>query len=447
MNVIAKARIKLLQKQPFFGRLALLLDVRRADYIPTLCTDGEKLLYNEDYVKGLNEEQRQSVVLHEVLHVALGHLWRRGDRLPHIWNLAADYVVNDLLVKNSLPVPQGGLYSQEYAGMNAEMVYEKLKKNAKTLACGFHMQIDMNGGGQGDQEGEEGEEEDKKKGKGGGGKGKDQKDDKKKKGKGGQGDDQQDDQQDQDDKGKGKGKGKDQKPNGCPVCQSHGMWDKLKTNPKKAKKIQQKFEGTMEQIARDKGSVPAGFERIIEALKPQEDWRKILMNYLSSSKNDYDFMRRDRRTLDWDFYLPDLRDETTLDNLVVAIDTSGSIGVEELNVFVSEIKEILNLFPKTKGWLIDCDAEVHQCIEIEKAKEPTLKFYGGGGTSHKPVFKEIKDKNLKPKVLLAFTDLYTDFPSTKPDYPVLWLATPGSGKMNVPFGRVIELKEHLQKRR
>lgn len=434
MNVIAKARIKLLQKQPFFGRLALLLDVRKADDIPTLCTDGEHLLYNEDFVKGLNDEQRQSVVLHEVLHVALGHLWRRGDRLPHIWNLAADYVVNDLLVKNDLPVPQGGLYSQEYAGMNAEMVYEKLKKNAKTLDCGFHVQLDMGKGGQGqDQEGDgEGEEkDDKKKGKG-------------------QGDgDQEQDGKDQKKQGKGKGKGKgkqDQKPNGCPVCQAHGMWDKVKNNPKKAKKIQQKFEGTMEQIARDRGKVPAGFERIIEALKPQEDWRKILMNYLSSSKSDYDFMRRDRRTLDWDFYLPDLQDETKLDNLVVAIDTSGSIGVDELNVFVSEIKEILNLFPRTKGWLIDCDAQVHQCIEIEKAKEPTLKFYGGGGTSHVPVFKEITDKKLKPKVLLAFTDLYTEFPRTKPDYPVLWLATPGSGKMNVPWGRVIELKERLQKR-
>lgn len=427
MNLVVKTRIKLLQKQPFFGRLALLLTIEEADYIPTLCTDGETLFYNMDFVKSLDDQMRIAAVLHEVLHCALGHLWRRGNRNQHLWNYATDYAVNSLLIRNSLPIPTGGLYNANYVDMSAEQIYEKIKKTAKNLDCGFHMQVDLN-----DQKNQQGD-------------GDDESDDQKKQKGGAGGSKPQDDDQDGGDKkkkGKGGGNGKDPKKQpGCDVCKAHQMWDKMKANPKKAKKVQRRFEATMEQIARERGKVPAGFERIIEQLKPQEDWRKILMNYLSTSKNDYNFMRRDRRTLDWDFYMPDLMDEEKLEDIVVAVDTSGSIGQAELSAFISEVRSILKLFPHTKGWLIDCDAEVNQFIEIDKAAAPTMRFYGGGGTSHVPVFKEITKRNVRPKVLLAFTDMYTEFPSTHPNYPVLWLATPGTGNMPAPFGRVIELKK------
>lgn len=423
MNLLVKTRIKLLQKQPFFGRLALLLTIEEASYIPTLCTDGETLYYNMDYFKKLDEQMRMAAVLHEILHCALGHLWRKGSRNEHLWNYATDYAVNALLIKNNLPIPTGGLFNANYDGMSAEQIYDKLKKTAKNLDCGFHVSVDLSGdSGDDEQDGDgQGDQDESKDGEGDG----DGKENKKKS------------------KGKGKDKQDPKKQPGCDVCKAHQMWRKVKAKTKKAKRIQRRFEATMEQIARERGTVPAGFERIIEQLKPREDWRKILMNYLSSSKNDYNFMRRDRRTLDWDFYMPDLQDEEKLEDIVVAVDTSGSIGQAELSAFIAEVRSILKLFPRTKGWLIDCDAAVNQFIAIEEAAAPTMRFRGGGGTSHVPVFQEITKRNVHPKVLLAFTDMYTEFPSTHPDYPVLWLATPGSGGVSAPFGRVIELKKRF----
>jgi predicted metal-dependent peptidase len=426
MNLVVKSRIKLLQQQPFFGRLALLLTINETERIPTLCTDGEVLHYNKEYVKSLDEPQRMAAVLHEVLHVALGHLWRRGGRYPHLWNYATDYVINGLLVRNKLSLPTGGLHNAKYDGMNAEQVYDILKKSAKEMDCGFHMQIDLDSQDDGDDQKGQGDGDTQDQDENGEGQGEGKPSDKK-------------------EPSKGKGKQKSDQP-GCDVCKAHQMWDKVKANPKKAKAIERRFEATMEDIVRTRGTAPAGFESIVEALKPKEDWKKILMSYLSSSKSDYDMMRRDRRTLDWDFYFPDLQDEQKLENIVVAVDTSGSISDEELGIFLGEMKEILRLYPHTKGWLIECDAQVHQCIDLNEAKKPKIQFYGRGGTSHLPVFAEVEKKELKPKVLIAFTDLYTDFPQRHPNYPVLWLATPGSREDNVPFGRVIHMKERLNER-
>lgn len=398
MDDLIRARIELLKVNPFYGRLALMLELQEDNNLPTAATDGEYLYYNKQFIKDMDSATRQAVILHEMLHVALGHIWRKDDRIHHVWNIATDYAVNLMISRDGFTIPKGWMYDQKYIDMGAEMIYDKIKKNFKQMSmCGMG-----NGkGGSGKQ---------KKDGKGkGGGKGKDG----------------------QNGEGGGQGDGK------CPCGSSHKFWEKARTS-KVAKRIRAKWEGAISDAAKKtRGTVPAEFERMMKEMQPKENWKRILMSYLSVSTSDFDFLRRDRRTLDTPFYIPDLKSEEKLDNIVCVIDTSGSIGEDQLNRFLAEIKSILKLFPNTKGWFINCDAEIHDSIPLDEVKK--LKhFAGGGGTDHSPVFREIDRKHLNPKVVICFTDLYTDFPDKKPNYPVLWLVTP-DGSDKVPFGRIIKL--------
>lgn len=120
------------------------------------------------------------------------------------------------------------------------------------------------------------------------------------------------------------------------------------------------------------------------------------------------------------------------------VDTSGSIDDKTMNKFMTEVKSIVRTFPKVKGWFMSCDCTVSQFEELEKVAK-LKSTYGYGGTSHIPVFEEIKKRKIIPKVVVCFTDLYTEFPRKKPDYPVLWLLTPDGNDQKPPFGRVIKM--------
>ena len=102
---ISKARIQLLLTQPFFGSLLLYLEpvMRKPEEmtIPTMATDGTHLFYCEDFVMSLPGDQLQTVMIHEVCHIALCHLSRVGGRTPMRWNWAADFAANDLIASTT----------------------------------------------------------------------------------------------------------------------------------------------------------------------------------------------------------------------------------------------------------------------------------------------------------------------------------------------------------
>ena len=90
-------------------RLKLLPDPREA----TAAVDGRSIFYNEDFVTGLTPEETIFLLAHEVLHVALAHHLRRGDRNPKGWNAAADYVINLMLQDAGFAVIKGGLLTPD----------------------------------------------------------------------------------------------------------------------------------------------------------------------------------------------------------------------------------------------------------------------------------------------------------------------------------------------
>ena len=103
---ITKARSRLLLDHPFFGTLALRLRTELTDQVPTGATDGVKLLVNPKWFGKLKPVEQTGFVAHEVMHVALLHMLRRNNPDAHKWNVAADYRINNRLLKEGFFLPE-----------------------------------------------------------------------------------------------------------------------------------------------------------------------------------------------------------------------------------------------------------------------------------------------------------------------------------------------------
>src|SRR5216684_7005696 len=107
-NRIRKTRARLILDHPFFATLAL-----RLDLVPARCgtmgTDGRRLFYDPAWVAEKSDAHLRTVVAHEAMHCALQHPFRRNGRDPQVWNIAADHVINNILVRSGFDMPKEGL--------------------------------------------------------------------------------------------------------------------------------------------------------------------------------------------------------------------------------------------------------------------------------------------------------------------------------------------------
>ena len=103
LDDIIVARVGLLLRHPFFGNMATRLRVLAADdWCPTAAVDGRNLYYNTQFFAAMDKKEIEFVVAHEILHCVFDHLGRRGDRDPMVYNISADYIVNNLLVRDGI---------------------------------------------------------------------------------------------------------------------------------------------------------------------------------------------------------------------------------------------------------------------------------------------------------------------------------------------------------
>src|SRR5215472_13976808 len=122
---LTRARTQLLLNQPFFGTLCLRLKLMSGP-VPTMATDGLCIVYDPAFVNSLPPAELEAVLAHEVLHCALGHHCRRGQRDPRVWNEAADLAINPLLVANGFSLPAGALIEPAFDSLSAEEIYARL---------------------------------------------------------------------------------------------------------------------------------------------------------------------------------------------------------------------------------------------------------------------------------------------------------------------------------
>lgn len=141
---ISRCITKLLFRFPFWGSLAIGTEFIEDNTAmnPTMCTNGKWIRWNRKFVDEIEEEETLGVIVHELMHIILKHMLRRGERDPKKWNYATDYAINLIVTKEGFKLPKGGLLDQKYTNMMAEKIYEMLPDPPQMPAWGVVMDID-----------------------------------------------------------------------------------------------------------------------------------------------------------------------------------------------------------------------------------------------------------------------------------------------------------------
>ncbi len=421
---LAAARTRLILDKPFLGALVLRLPMIEAGpWCRTTATDMKSFYYNPAYIDKLSLSQAEFVLAHEALHCALAHFVRRGHRVQRKWDLACDFAINPILVNDGLAPPPEAVVLNQFENMSAEEIYPCLDDSLDNETLDQHL-YDSNAEGAQNGQSQEPPPEDApqdSQGQSGGG-AQPKNEEPQNEGGGARPQPQQGES--------GQKAGEDERQDNPPVPLTAQEREEL------AQKWQQHLASAAQQ-AQQAGKLGGAMARMVDAwLEPKLPWRTLLAHYFfDQARNDYNYMRPSRR--EGDMILPSLKSSQC--DLVVAIDTSGSIGEEELSEFLSEINAIKGALP-VRITLLACDAKLAEdgpwVFEPWEEFRLPRAFEGGGGTDFAPVFEWVEHENLRPDALVYFTDADAEFPKEAPSYPVIWLV---KGKKPVPWGKRIQL--------
>ena len=418
MTRIKRAHIALMKhpETALYSGVMLMGNTEVVDAKFTAYTDGVNKKYSqwflEEHMK--TEPQLRGLVLHENLHVALKHVVHGKAMFkenPKMANLAADFVVHDIIenIKGTVSgsqeriveVPEGGVYDAMFHNWSMREVFNYLKKNAKPK------------GGQ------------------------------KQKGQGGQG---------------------NEPPEGGTGDSGDGdEWDTVEVNGKTydvSKQDEHDFEQMLEGMSHEEvkdindsidralreggmlaGRMGAKLPRsITDLLEPKIDWREALRDFVTSTvkgKDEFTWRRMNKRHMANDIYLPSVENET-IGEVIVAIDTSGSIGGKELTEFATELVSICDVVQPEKVRILWWDTQVHgeQVFQQDEYQNiaSLLKPLGGGGTHVSSVAEYINEKQLKAECVIVFTDGYVENDiKWGISSPTLWMVTQNKN-LDVPMG-------------
>jgi predicted metal-dependent peptidase len=362
---------------------------RVVDNTSTAATDGRNVYYGLDFCEAQSDEALYGVCLHEAMHPILLHPWR-GEGLDHkIFNIAADGVINFMIRASSTNaggcvLPDGGVDIEWItAEMSTEDVYARLLRDPDEVAK--HSAPGGDGDGDGD---------------GGGG-----------------------------------------------YSSGGGGWDKrgdLKPGECASDAIDMEAAVTAAaRMAKACGDSSALVDRIVNGgLAPSVSWVEYLRKVMTSAaKNDYSYRRFNRRMMPVGLYLPTLYSES-MGGMVVAVDTSGSVGQRELDQIAGEITAIAEDCRPEWVEVVYCDTKVAGAQRFYAGDDVVLEAKGGGGTRFEPVFEHVIAMEDPVAAVVYLTDLCGSVNNCEdPRVPVIWGCTyPRNLNMEVPFGTVVEVK-------
>ena len=192
------------------------------------------------------------------------------------------------------------------------------------------------------------------------------------------------------------------------------------------------------EAAKAQGKLPANLETIIEGITdPKVDWKTVLARFLrANNKSDFSWAKPNRRFIANGMYLPSLH-TPALEEIAVAVDTSGSVSDKELEIFTSETSHILLDTNPERVHFLQCDTEVCSDEEYTKDNLPLKVTYKGrGGTMFSPVIDYINEHYPNVSALVYLTDLGSNDFGVEPNFPVLWVTT---ALEEAPYGQVIKI--------
>lgn len=396
-RLLEKAGFSLLSTQPFWATIHYQLERGRVPVGPEVCpimaTDGKALYYNPEAVAKMPFGQIKTALAHEAIHCANAHHVRMQGRDLELSNIAADHVVNNILLDDGFEAIPGWVCDQRFKGWTFEKVYAALEKERQQQPKG-------DGGNQPSQSKQSAKEN-------------------------------QTPSQQQSGKGQGQPRQAAKTTGGfgqimpCPIgeeTKQEAQW--------------QIAVETAATAAKAAGKLPGHLQRLIDELRePKVDWRSILKSFIADHiPSDFTWSRPSRRTIGEDIYLPS-RTKEGLADLVFAIDNSGSCAAA-IAPFTSEVRTVHEDLKPSKLTVLCFDTRVHLLGEFYPSDDIEFRMRGGGGTDFRPVFQAVYEMDRPPRALVILTDLIGPLPKEAPDYPVLFVCT--SRKIS-PWGETVRM--------
>ena len=396
---LTKAVVDIMASPKYVALAGVLMIGKREvdDHVPTACTNGKDERYGRAFVDSLSDAELRFLVLHECYHKLYKHLttWRwMYDECAPLANLACDYVINIKISDDNkdgfavMPSKGGkaiGAIDDKYRGMDSAQVYNSLKQDMQD-----------NGDGQGSNS------------------------------------------------GSGSGSGTGISASGL---DEHDWEGAQELTAEQKQSLAREIDEAIRQGALAAGKLGTGGNRDIdELLKTKIDWREALREFITTTcaGNDYSTWRRpNRRFVSAGYYMPSGVSEK-VGELVIAIDTSGSIGGRELAQFLGEVKGICDAVKPDAVRLLYWDTEVagdekYMGAEVENIVHST-KPAGGGGTTVECVPAYMTEHAIKPQAVVVLTDGYLGGSWGDWSVPVLWCIV-GGNKNVAPVGKTVHVED------
>lgn len=365
---VERANVSLMNNvhtRPYSG--VLMVGTYRIDPdVPTAYTDGINVVYGEKFVDSLSEPQLRAVILHETLHKVLQHTFLWVDLAKKnliVANMAMDFVVN-LIIKD-IQQSIGNEFIQFW-----DTPEPLLNEKYRGWSSDAVFRDLIKGASNIFVEGESGL-------------------------------------------------------NGSPM-DTHG-WEQAQSLPEdKREQLMTEIDMAIRQ-GQLLGRRTSGNTSLLldELTKPKEDWREMMTEFMINTAPDGElssWRKPHRRWIQYDMYMPTSITES-VGNIVIGIDTSGSIDREILTKFLSHVRSICMSTQPARVDLLYWDTsiashEVYLREDIDKLVHST-KPMGGGGTSPECVPDYLEENKITPDCCIMLTDGHVSGWGTW-KYPVLW---------------------------
>ena len=383
---IERCHVGLMKHPNFVAYSGLLMigGVSVKDTCPTAYTNGRDVTYGRGFVDSLDDDaELRGVILHETKHKMYRHLttWQSlWKQNRQVANMACDYVIN-------LEIKDEEEKSGKYVLLPKCGLYDEKYRGMSSKEVFDQLMLNPpppDGGGQGDGDG---------------------------------------------------------------GIDEHGWEEAQEMSEEAVKELTKEIDSAIRQGAILAGKVGGNVDRSFTDLMSSEvDWKEALREFVSTvcnGKDDSTWRRPNRRWLQHDIYMPSTVSES-MGRLCIAVDTSGSIGGDDINKFLSEVVSVMNNVNPELVDLLYWDGEVagHEVYGVGEGDKlmASTKPKGGGGTSPSCITRYLKDKDIKPEACVVLTDGYVggDWGGDW-SCPVLWAIV--GGCKDVPSkGSVIYIK-------
>ena len=408
---LIRAMVRIQREHAFFSYILMNFKVTaEADpFIPTAgVSKAGDFMYNEGFIKSLDNAELIGLLVHEVMHVAKGDFFRQGNREHDIWGIASDCIINYILKQEGFTLPKNGylpdhsghltIAGKDYcvAGKNTEQFYDELFKNLPKI------RLMINGGGG--------------------------------KGKGDNGD--------QEGSGFGDGQGENDSPEGNCGCngydpkknKSHGGFDvhiQCGESSSQSAQSESKWKKVVIEAAtsaRARGTMPGCMESTVDKLlNPIIDWRTRVMKFITNEiPVDYTNRLPSRAFYATGVWSPRVLRENL--EVFISVDYSGST-MGDRPFFLTETAAILNSYEQVKGRLLFWDAALHEENDFAITRENRnslldLKVKGcNGGTTMSCYADYCEQKGYKCRLHIILTDGEIEYEPRVPQGNIIFVLT------------------------